>query len=717
MSALSDLPDADNVQPQSDFAAQLRQRFALNLSALRKHQPQLHARFSNYTPTRSMQFVPTPTGEINVCFTDSGELYYKNNSPLTQSAALIEEALSLTPASLPQVEEDVDYFGQIQCRYVNEGIALLKKFPARQILLRQMGTLPSLVVIGVGLGYGVGALYERVEVASLTLIEPDPDQFYASLYCFDWASLLDFLAEQQCLLQILLGSDIEAHLAALSEHYESQGAVLGSCRNVIIHDLRPEYVNFMLEFKRRYHSVYAPHGFFDDILFGFCHGLQALRANRHFVRRNARVPRSWRSAPVFIIGNGPSLDQDLDFIRAHQDQAVIIACGTALDTLYHAGVQPDFYACTERVPQIAETLASIPDQEFIGQIMLLGSEVVHPDTAAYFKLEALFVKSGEALCCTPIGERVEDIAFMNPLVGNLGLAAALRLGFDNLLLFGLDCGRKANFTQIHPNSSTLYRDNGVDISDNVTYELDGEVPANFGGVCHSGEYYRMGLETMRSVLKVWGEGVRCRNCSDGALIEGAEPVRSAMLDLQQSPTLDKSALKKLVAGELTFEAAKQVKGLEPLLERDAFAQTLTQLRRLWQGRPATRLEYLQRMAAGCLVMHKLAHSELSLVAVLLRGSQEFFFALMIRALYAADSEEECLKYASALAGLLDHFFTDAQRIYALAPDYVMGEHQRLLQGRVGFDHADSKAPPMPPLKDLVPADYQDPLKKFVKRSS
>ncbi len=34
-----------------------------------------------------------------------------------------------------------------------------------------------------------------------------------------------------------------------------------------------------------------------------------------------------KSAPVFIIGNGPSLDQHLAYIKANEDNAIIISIG------------------------------------------------------------------------------------------------------------------------------------------------------------------------------------------------------------------------------------------------------------------------------------------------------------------------------------------------------------------------------------------------------
>lgn len=58
---------------------------------------------------------------------------------------------------------------------------------------------------GIGLGYSLAYLYERVEVANLIIVEPDLDVFYASLHAFDWQNLLKFLFENKYAINIMLG--------------------------------------------------------------------------------------------------------------------------------------------------------------------------------------------------------------------------------------------------------------------------------------------------------------------------------------------------------------------------------------------------------------------------------------------------------------------------------------------------------------------------------
>ena len=55
-----------------------------------------------------------------------------------------------------------------------------------------------------------------------------------------------------------------------------------------------------------------------------------------------------QNMPAIIVGNGPSLDKEIDFLRKNQDNFVIFCSGSALKPLYKAGITPDFQVEIER---------------------------------------------------------------------------------------------------------------------------------------------------------------------------------------------------------------------------------------------------------------------------------------------------------------------------------------------------------------------------------
>ncbi|MFL9598655.1 6-hydroxymethylpterin diphosphokinase MptE-like protein, partial [Aeromonas veronii] len=87
-------------------------------------------------------------------------------------------------------------------------------------------------------------------------------------------------------------------------------------------------------------------GFFDDNIYALAHSHTHLQDGIPFLKR-WRNSSTFEQVPVFVVGNGPSLDQSIEFIRQHQQQAIIIACGTAVSALYKTGIKPDIYVAVE----------------------------------------------------------------------------------------------------------------------------------------------------------------------------------------------------------------------------------------------------------------------------------------------------------------------------------------------------------------------------------
>ncbi|MFE8731000.1 6-hydroxymethylpterin diphosphokinase MptE-like protein, partial [Aeromonas hydrophila] len=75
---------------------------------------------------------------------------------------------------------------------------------------------------------------------------------------------------------------------------------------------------------------------------------------------------------VFVVGNGPSLDQTIGFIAEHKNKAIIIACGTAVSALYKAGIKPDTYVAVERTKSSADFLHILNAGDFLKDCAFLS---------------------------------------------------------------------------------------------------------------------------------------------------------------------------------------------------------------------------------------------------------------------------------------------------------------------------------------------------------
>lgn len=226
---------------------------------------------------------------------------------------------------------------------------------------------------------------------------------------------------------------------------------------------------------------------------------------------------------AWVVGSGPSLDADLEFLKTHQDKAVIISCGSALAPLMAAGVRPDFHVELENV-NVGIVLEPVAQAYDLSDIALIAPATVDPVTMDKFK--CVVFSSRQNLPHHALYDL--DLAMQpilgEPTVSNLALAFARERNFPEICLFGTDMGTR-DAARDHA-AGTWHRDpeNGYTAPD---YGI--EVDANFGGTCRTSHGLYQALHALSLAVSHDRSGRRYVNCSDGAAIAGAVATRASDL--------------------------------------------------------------------------------------------------------------------------------------------------------------------------------------------
>ncbi len=430
-----------------------------------------------------------------------------------------------------------------------------------------------------------------------------------------------------------------------------------------------------------------------------------------------------KNTPVFIIGSGPSLDADIPFLRKNQDKALIVACGSALETLYQAGIQPDIYCAAERAPQIAGTIEMIPDKDFLNRITLLTADIIHPKVRALFAKVILLPKADELFFWLAISELKErrELKYLvscSPLVGNMGLAAILQSGFLRPYLFGLDCGRKPGAADMHSKYSALYQNLRINEKDG-NYAAVCDYPGNFGGSCRTGPVFLLSIRALEELLALYKDKVSCVNCSDGCLIQGAKTLRSGELDksFENLPLIDKTGITAFMLREMAKPLPLEKKSVTEFMDPAGFDRITERLDEIFAGPFERREDLFDSLTAASRFLSEGGNDPQKIfLRKILQGSCQSFFILISYALLSRESESAGLEEALKVIGLFRHFLTDGRQTYRLLPDYAIGPHQMRLKGRIGTDYPESKAPPLPEIRELFDKDKLKALPRiFIKR--
>lgn len=705
---------------QSNLELFLSERFKANIQCFKQYLPDIASEFENYISKTPMKIVCDKNGIPNLLFLQNNELFFKDSDPINFCKRQVNVLIS-GQASHRKFKGGISSEGCFQDKYLSHIISEAKFDSQEFEPIKKVGYIPTAIIFGIGLGYQIAELLEQIDVQNLILIEPDKDIFFASLYTFDWVNLLDYFSENKLGLKII--TEDETCKNEVLNFINNHGKFLASNVIYYVHYKTDKIKELRKDIEKELTYIPSAMGFIDDYLYGISHGCYSILHKKNFITKY-ELPRDTLEYPVFVIGSGPSLDNDLSFIAKNQDKAIIIACGTAIDALYHYGVKPDFYANTERVPEIAQALETIPDKDFFDDIILLSSEVCHPLTVNKFKITALFGKADEPLYKYlienyPQYQSIQYVTSMNPLVGNMGVAAAVYIGFKNLYLFGIDCGTVIK-GHMHSNKTTLYNEYGY--SDDVSaYKSSLVVEGNFEKTCGTNGLFQMSIRKIEEILKLnVNSGIKCFNCSNGCKIQYTIPSRSSQLETEFAikKEIDKVFFKKIFCDNKLTKVNLSEEQVYNLFKFQPIKKICSDLIAFISKRRNSIKDYIWMM------------EEISEHLAYLKTTREYFlcsscilptinhcFVVMTQALYLHANNNNVLDIAEKIKNIIIDFLTELPELFEKLPNYIMGEElDHFPNGIVGRNLPHCKAIKFPSKKTIVKINYNDPIKKFVKRN-
>lgn len=668
--------DAQRLQQQAEqeaaMAIALPLRFEQNMGAFRQYIPNIADIYEAYQPTRPFKIFCTENGQPNLMWVDESVAVY-GAEPYLICETLVKEFIEKGALSKLSFSQETNPLGFMHVEYLNKLNIYLDEICENETLLGCVPSeVPSALVFGVGLGYHLGYLYERCKIGTLFLFEPDLDLFYASLYCFDWAPLLDYLHQENLGVHILLGQDEQTIVKDFSSAIHRRGSFLAA-NSFIMWGYQNDKIRALIEkVQQEYYLLVMGWGFFDDNLIALSHSITNIERSVPFLRKGEKISSKYQRAPVFVIGNGPSLDEALDVIKEHKDNAILVACGSAISALHKIGIKPDIYVATERTKIVYDFLLNLNDPEYLHDIIFLSTDVIHPDCSTLFKQSALIFKAGEPGSSVyqtnfPTLPHYAVIGGVNPLVGNIGVSAPIYLGFTNLYLFGLDNGYK-NKGHHHSRYSSYYNneDNAKALGNLMYSDKQWSREGNFGGEIISNIMFDTSRRVVEQVLST-NENVQCFNCSDGVKIEGAKALPASEVKLFHPIN------KHIILDEITrlfspIPLSKQ--NFEPLIDVDYFNYFVDKMMGEWQEVFSSRNQINQLMLRNFNYLSQISSTNQRHISQVMIGSMNYVFTLLSTILYSIEDEDKALHFMKPAIDLWLEFLAEAKKMYPRALDSV-----------------------------------------------
>lgn len=389
--------------------------------------------------------------------------------------------------------------------------------------------------LGVGLGLHLERFITETQCHGPIIIEPNLEFLRHSFETAEWWRMQESLEEKGGRFYFVLGSaplDLDKKVRTIVRG-TSPCSFDGLC--IFVHYELPLFLNLRQILVQKAGYILDGLGFIEDEFYMMRNTYSNL-LGRNPRRRGeeeeiaaqttadgARICQRTgvykQPCPLFLIGSGPSLDAQIEVVRANQDKAVIFSCGSAIRPLLAAGITPDLHLEIERNVEVLPLIQHTAKEFDLKPVMLVASTTVDPRMPACFGRTMFYFRA--ALSCTPLfapGNECQPHG-CGPTVINAGLGVAQDLGFREIYFFGVDLGTK--IAGVHHAADSWH--GTLDGFENPKpYNLP--TPGNFGGTVFAPRDLIWTREEMENGIRAWRGGRFYYNCSDGQRIKGAKAV-------------------------------------------------------------------------------------------------------------------------------------------------------------------------------------------------
>lgn len=661
-------------EKEEKFASEANVRFEKNLASFKHYFPDIADAIENFKTRDDFCLHVTPTGYGNFQPKGINAPIYSAD-PIEQTRKQVDEqllkpVLSLTDyTGYPQDDSDT----RIHSRYMTKLTRLMIKIREQgdDKLTKIPEVFPTAIIFGIGLGYHIPMLLERVKFDYIYLVEPDFEQFFASLFCTDWYEIIEEIDVSGRSLFFHLGVDHESFINDLESISEDIGAfslVRSFCYQ---HTPIPSLNTLIRKWSTDYFRFQFGHGFYNDAITGLAHSIHHIR-NQASIYSKVSKELDY-DTPIFIVGNGPSLDEAEEYIKKNHSNAIIVAAGTAIASLYRKGIRADFHVLVERPYSNYKVFGDILPEEEYKHVNLIGLNTLYPDTNKRYKWAGIAMKGNEAGSClmdllskSHFQRTLPLIPYSNPVVANAALSFVLSMGFRNVYLFGIDNGQQPD--GLHHSKDSIYkRSNDSDEEGYGCLAFEGgKLPGNLGGYVITNDLFQVAHIQLEKLITAY-KASSVINVGNGAKIAGAIPsTEKALLDCEPLPTNKQAVVEKIKSD---FFVTLPLEDVDPkFLAIDKFEEICDHLISIASEDTETQQAALEQLRRQSRFIYSLRDTPLGHLFHLIKGSLLYYHCPMITLLFSYQEPDFCLKQYRELNELWKSYITEMKESYSIHYD-------------------------------------------------
>ncbi|MCX6075295.1 MAG: DUF115 domain-containing protein [Campylobacterales bacterium] len=408
-----------------------------------------------------------------------------------------------------------------------------------------MKKIYKFIFIGTGLGLHIQAVHQRLQSSAYFIVEDDLELFKLSLFVTNYGKIH--------------ADGSEIIFSIFDDANEFQQNTQKFLETLFIYNHYIKFLNLSVNDEKKLKAIQeiiVSQGYlafnFAAMTKSFLRPLDYLKCGYPILNLNSLPNKQLiKNKPVLLLGAGPSLGRNIDWVKKNQDKFIIISISTILYELEKHNIKPDIITHIHGDYQALPHIQKVRDVSFFDKSVSIFASMAFMEFTEYFKKENVFIFENNSSYKNDFGNLVTEN------VGSSSYKLLLQLQVEEFYMLGIDFALDqetgATHIESHEHLKTAKLEEDEDLGGALDYEMAVvKVPGNFLDEVYSTILYRNQTFELTKVYQAFGtmHTKKIYNLSNGAYIENTLPLKVEDIDYSKFEVIDKDlfydALKSLL---------------------------------------------------------------------------------------------------------------------------------------------------------------------------
>jgi hypothetical protein len=506
-----------------------------------------------YLPTLDLEY---KDGYFDVKNLDSNQYLYggdsnKLSTKLTKKVDSSKDHQTFEGAPLYNIPDELLNNPPEDFKVVEGVLHIMKYYAMNTNSHTNMIDIDKFIVIGTGLGMHISMIDEKISPKQYIIIEDNLELFKLSLFTTEYYKLA-----QRAKLYFSIADDENAFIQTMNAFLENQ----------FFYNRYLKYIKFPTHTEDKIKQIQnalitQPYIFFPykATLFKYMKPLEYMNDGYNLLNVGGDFSNSvFKDKPMLVLAAGPSLIDNIEWLKSNHHKFIIVAISTILNTLHKHNVKPDIVTQLDGGDTSLKFYEDVIEDGFLSDAaMIFGSNIPVKVRSMFKKEQIYYFDEGENYVSN-------YTALTSPCIGSVSLILSLLLNAKELYLLGINLAVDQETGQSHSadymygyQADTENKDKLSNVMENTKNLF--QVRGNFRETVYTNAIMHASVQSLyRNMPIVKKEYQKVYNLNDGSYITQAIPKKVKDIDISLFEDIDKNKLAMSIKEDLKKNSITQL---------------------------------------------------------------------------------------------------------------------------------------------------------------